>query len=89
MPESGSSGHVLQVLDWASLAPGSFRSQLFRDYLKSGSSTEDDLSMQLGDEPKPGAVFSRLPHDQRRVAASAFRSLTLMMSPSWTDSAEI
>ena len=38
-------------------ASGNFRSQLFRDHLKSGSSTEDDLSLQLGDEPRPGAVF--------------------------------
>ena len=49
MPESGSSGHVLLVLDWASLASGSFRSQLFRDHVKSGSSTEDDISLQICD----------------------------------------
>ena len=57
MPESGSSGELLLVLDWASLASGSFRSQLFRDHVKSDSSTEDDLSLQLFDEPKPRAVF--------------------------------
>ena len=57
MPESGSSGHVLLVLEWASLASGNFRSQLFRDHVKSGSSTEDEISLQLGDEPRPGAVF--------------------------------
>ena len=56
MPESGSSGHLLVFLKWASLASGSFRSQLFRDHVKSGSSTEDDISVQLGDEPRPGAV---------------------------------
>ena len=63
-----------------------------RDHLKSGSSTEDDLSLQLGDEPKPGAVFfsnavivsvferRSAPHDQRRAVASAFRSSTLVIS---------
>ena len=37
------------------------------------------------------SVFERrsAPHDQRRAVASAFRSLTLMMSVSWTDSPEI
>ena len=85
MPECGSSGHVLLVLDWASRALGNFCSQLFRDHLKSGSSTEDDLFLQLGDEPRPRAVFLKAvivyvferrsaPHDQRRAVASAFRS---------------
>ena len=70
-----------------------------RDDISSGVLTEDDLSLQLGDEPKPGAVFFKAvivsvferrsaPHDQRRAVAPAFRSLTLVMSPSWTDSAE-
>ena len=79
MPESGSSGQLLLFLDWASLASGIFRSQLFRDHVKSGSSTEEDLSLQLGDEPKPEAVFVEAvivcvferrsaPSDQRRVA---------------------
>ena len=57
MPESSSSGHVLLVLDWASLTCGNFRSQLFRVHLKSGFSTEDDLFLQLGDEPRPRAVL--------------------------------
>ena len=49
--------------------------------LKSGSSMEDDISLQLGDEPRPGAVSRGLvflsvferrsaPADQLRVAAS-------------------
>ena len=59
MLESGSSGPLLLVLDWASLASGNFRCQLFRVHLTSVSSTEDDLSLQLGDEPTPRAVFSR------------------------------
>ena len=77
------------VLDWASPGIKKLCSQLFRDYLKSGSSTEDDLSMQLGDEPNPElfffksvivSVFERsAPADQRRGAASAFRSLTQMI----------
>ena len=59
MPESGSSGHVLLVLDWASLASGNFRSQVFRDHLTSGSSTEDDLFLQHCDEPTAG-TFSKV-----------------------------
>ena len=59
MPESDSSGHVLLVLDWASLASGNFCSQLFRDHLTSGSSTEDDLSLQHCDELTPG-TFSKV-----------------------------
>ena len=61
-----------------------------RDHLKSGSSTEDDLSLQLGDEPRPGAVFLKAvivsvferrsaPHDQRRAVACACRSSTLVI----------
>ena len=57
MPESGSSGHLLLVLDRASLAPGNFRSKIFRDHLKSRSSTEYYLFLQFGDEPRPRAVF--------------------------------
>ena len=82
MPESGSSGHVLLVLHWAS--------QLFRDYFKSGSSTEDDLSLQIVTNPHPELFFKAVivsvlerrsaPHDQRRVAASAYGSLTLVIS---------
>ena len=60
---------------------------------KSDTSTEDDIFLQLGDEPRPVAVFSRgasfvplkrtpAPSEQRRAAASAFRSSTLMISPS-------
>ena len=89
MPESGSSGHLLLVLAWASLASGNFRCQLFRVHLKSGSSTEDDLFLQLGDEPRPRAVSRGLyfkcvferrsaPSDQRHAVASAFLSLTLI-----------
>ena len=66
----------------------------------SGASTEDDIALQICDEPKPVAVFLKAvivtfferrsaPHDQRRAVASAFRSMTLMMSVSWTDSPEI
>ena len=51
MPESGSSGHVLVVLDWASLASSNNLSQVFRDHLTSGSSTEDDLSLQIVTNP--------------------------------------
>ena len=95
MPESGSSGHVLLVLDWASLASSNNRSQVFRDHLTSGSS----LSLQIVTNPDPElqqksvivSVFERrsAPADQRHVAASAFRSLTQMISPSLTDSVEI
>ena len=70
------------------------------DDIGSGVSTEDDISMQICDEPKPVAVFLKAvivsvferrsaPHDESRVAPSAFRSLTLMMSTTLTRSAEI
>ena len=61
-----------------------------RDDIGSGVSTEDDVSLQLGDEPTPGAVFLKAvivsvferrsaPADQRRAVACAFRSLTLVI----------
>ena len=61
-----------------------------RDDIGSGVSTEDDVSLQFGDEPRPGAVFLKAvivyvferrsaPHDQRRAVASAFRSSTLVI----------
>ena len=60
------------------------------DDIGSGVSTDDDTSLQICDEPRPGAVFRGLlflsvsesrsaPHDQRRVA-SAHRSSTLVIS---------
>ena len=98
MPESGSSGHVLVVLDWASLASSNNRSQVFREHLTSGSSTEGDLSLQIVTNPDSElfffkavivSVFGRrsAPSDQRRPTASAFRSSTLMMSTTLTRSA--
>ena len=60
------------------------------DDIGSGVSTEDDVSLQFGDEPRPGAVFLKAvivyvferrsaPHDQRRAVASACRSSTLVI----------
>ena len=61
-----------------------------RDDIGSGVSTEDDVSLQICDEPRPGTFFKAVivsvferrsaPHDQRRAVACAFRSLTLVIS---------
>ena len=96
MPESGAWEHSFAGCRWSEETRSpSVRAAGGRDDIGSGVSMDDNLSLQLCDEPRPGAVFffegclfsfferRSVPPQQRRAAASSHGSKELMIIPSW------